>query len=92
MSDTQTYRQRHADTFYLKQDWFGPDESYLECVKTSIITTRNEHLCMFPDSDQHIIPRGSRAFKESAKVDGQFQTNYCCLKCLDDWAEQEKRG
>jgi hypothetical protein len=84
------HEQKHADDFYLAIDWFGPDESTKECMKVRVIVTRKEHRCAFADIDgaSHQIPKGTKALKESGKVDGHFGSCYSCLKCLDRWAKK----
>lgn len=66
----------------------GDRDVSIECRKVAMVTTNKEHWCAAstlvpPDYSEHNIPTGSRAWKESAKVDGQFGSCYCCLPCLD---------
>jgi hypothetical protein len=68
----------------------GKGDYSIECRKVQIVTTRKVHDCMAsyllqdnPRCKGHVIKPGSRAYKESAKVEGQFATCYSCLPCLD---------
>jgi hypothetical protein len=67
----------------------GKGDYSIECRKVKIVTTRKEHPCMasYLVSDDrmkgHAIVTHTRAYKESAKVEGQFATCYSCLPCLD---------
>jgi hypothetical protein len=61
----------------------------IECRKVLIVTVRKEQLCVAaglvpPKYEPHNISVGTRAYKESAKVDGQFGSCYSCLPCLDE--------
>ena len=74
---------------YLDFSPFAGDQDVdIQCRKVAIVTTRKEHWCAAstlvpPLYQEHNIPSGQEAWKESAKVDGQFGTCYCCLPCLD---------
>lgn len=72
----------------------GKGDCSIECRKVQIVTTRKPHPCMasyllFDDEAKkgHEITTSSRAYKESAKVEGQFATCYSCLPCLDKLME-----
>lgn len=67
----------------------GKGDYAIECRTVRIVTTRKPHPCMasYLVTDErrkgHFIEPGARAYKESAKVEGQFGTAYSCLPCLD---------
>lgn len=90
MTAIRTKTQR-ADSEYLDFNPFdeGKGDCSVECRRVKIVTTRKEHPCMAsyltPNDKKkgHAISARSRAYKESAKVDGQFATCYSCLPCLD---------
>jgi hypothetical protein len=78
-----------SDADYLTFNPFAGDRDVvIECRRVEIVTTSKEHWCAVstlvpPDYTEHNIPARSCAWKESAKVDGQFGSCYCCLPCLD---------
>jgi len=74
-----------SESEYLRMDPFYGDMDTIECRRVSIVTTRAVHRCIASDQG-HEIPMGSRAWCERAKVDGRFQSFYCCLPCLDRMA------
>ena len=88
MKDPQT--QQRPDAEYLQFNPFdeGKGDCSIECRKVLIVTIRKQQPCMAsylvpPKYKSHMIGANSRAYKESAKVDGQFGTCYSCLPCLD---------
>ena len=79
-----------SDAEYLRFNPFdeGKGDCHIECRKVQIVTIRKEQPCMAsylvpPSYDPHVISANSRAYKESAKVEGKFGTCYSCLPCLD---------
>lgn len=76
----------HPDSDYLEFDPFSEDRDVtIECRKVSIVTVRKEQPCAasWLLDGYHPIAPGTKAKKETAKVDGQFGSCYCCLPCLD---------
>lgn len=86
---TTTNPTNHPQAKYLAFNPFEGDRDVsIEYRKVEIVTTRTAHWCAAstlvpPNYNEHDVPVGSQAWKESAKVDGQFGTCYCCLPCLD---------
>lgn len=59
----------------------------IECHKVMITVIRKPQPCMAsylvpPNYKPHEVAANTRAWKESAKVDGQFGSCYSCLPCL----------
>jgi len=85
-----------AESDYLAFNPFDGDRDVsIECRKVEIVTTRKAHWCAAstlapPNYSEHNIEAGSRAWKESAKVEGRFGSCYCCLPCLDRLIEMNK--
>lgn len=85
------------DAEYLNANPFEGDECEIACRRVALVVTRQSHHCAASDltwiSDSpHEIPKGTRAWKESAKVEGKFGTCYCCLSCIDahlNWLEEQ---
>lgn len=63
----------------------GDRDVHIECRTVKIVQTGKPHDCMaaYLIDQKHVIDAGQLAWKESAKIDGQFGTGYCCLLCLD---------
>jgi hypothetical protein len=89
---------KDADAKYLNFNPFdeGKGDCSIECRKVLIITIRKPQTCiasylLLDDSKKgHVIEAGSRVYKESAKVEGQFATCYSCLPCLDELMEMNR--
>ncbi len=83
---------RYLDADYLSCDPFA-DDSDRALVKFSLPLTRKPHHCNFCHKRKR---KGTRMFCERGVIDGEFQSNYACLPCLErectmrDWAT--KRG
>ena len=76
----------HTDKEYLEFDLGAGDDfpAEVEARKTSLVVTRKEHICFgWKAGTQHLIPPGTRVFRESGKCEGHFGTNYMCLPCVD---------
>lgn len=86
---------RHSDEEYLGIDIGSHDDfpAAVKCRKTALIVTRKEHPCFGtgPSNSQHIIPMGSRVYRETGKCEGKFGSVYLCLPCADFWLEPERR-
>jgi hypothetical protein len=80
---------KRTDLEYASFNPFSEDRDVnIECRTVQVVTTRKAHWCAAstlvpPEYKEHNILAGSRAWKESAKVEGDFGTCYCCLPCLD---------
>ena len=76
---------KHTDDEYLLASPFEGDVVRLECHKVALVVTKKAHRCVFSKTfgPDHDIPTGTRAWRESAKVDGKFGSCYVCLPCLD---------
>ncbi len=87
----------YSDEIFVRYNPFQGDRDItIECRKVRIVTIRKEqpcaaaHLSYEPmDTQDHMIPAGSRAWKETAKAEGQFGSCYCCLPCLARLMDQE---
>ena len=87
----QTFPVSRSDADYLDFNPFdeGKGDDCIEYRRVQIATIRKPQTCMasylLPDESKkgHVIDVGSRVYKESAKVEGQFATCYSCLSCLD---------
>lgn len=81
----------HTDAEYLSVDLFQGDEADLKCRSVKMVTTRKEHeCCAYVTSAPCIIPAGSRARHERARVDASFWGSYyACTMCLDRTIEGE---
>lgn len=97
MNSLRSVRERgervNTDTEYLAFDpFFGDRDVRIECRKVSLVTVRKEQPCAasWLLDGYHPIAPGLRAKKETAKVDGQFGSCYCCLPCLDRLIEMNK--
>lgn len=76
-----------TDERYVEFNPFEGDRDVeIECYRVKLVTTRKAQWCslstMIGDKS-HDIAIGTRARRESAKVDGRFGTCYQCLPCLD---------
>lgn len=80
-----SYRQCHGDEKYLTFDFWGPEDCDKECMTSKLVVTRKEHTChgWSLGSSLHLIPKGTKAYKESGKVEGQFGSCFVCLECFD---------
>ena len=80
----------HTDEQYLAFDPGAGDDfpAEVECRKTALVITRKPHPCC-ASRGNHLIPRGTRAFRESGKCEGTFGTCYACLPCVDRALEPE---
>ena len=84
-----TKPSEQSESRYIEFNPFADDRDvHIECRKVALVTTRKPHWCAAsvlvpPAYKEHNIPAGQRAWKESAKVEGDFGTYYCCLPCLD---------
>lgn len=80
-----TYKPKYAEAAYLHYDPFAGDDVTIEFRKISIVTTRRPHECCVPTSKEqrHIIPAGSKVWRETGKCEGAAGSNYCCFECLD---------
>jgi len=77
-----------TDIQYLNFDPFAGDRDVrIECYKVALVTTRTPHVCsasyLLETDKGHTIDPGTKAKRETAKVDGTFGTCYQCLPCLD---------
>jgi hypothetical protein len=83
----------HTDKQYLGYDPGAGDDfpAEVECRNTSLVVTRKEHMCFGVGcGGQHVIPAGTRVYRETGKCEGKFGTVYMCLPCVDialepDW-------
>ncbi len=82
-----SYQQKRTDKEYLLFDPFtGSDRDvHIECQTWKVVTTKKDHHCAVADllGTPHQIPDGTKALRESAKVDGQFGSCWSCLECCD---------
>jgi len=82
----------HTNEQYLAFDPGAGDDfpAPVECRKTALIITRYEHTCFGARTGgQHVIPKGTRVFRETGKCEGKFGTCYMCLPCVDICLEPE---
>jgi hypothetical protein len=82
----------HTDDQYLAFDPGAGDDFpvEVECRKTSLVVTKKEHWCLGVRAGaDHMIPVGTRVFRETGKCEGQFGTCYMCLPCVDIMLEPE---
>lgn len=65
----------------------------VRCQQVKIVTTRKPHRCAAADllDKAHDIPAGALARYESAIVDGEFGSYYCCLPCLEALMVQQEQ-
>lgn len=92
--------QKRPDERYVEFNPFdeGKGDYSIEFRLVKIVTTRKEYPCMasyITSSDKkkgHTIPSGSRAYRESAKVEGQVASCYSCLPCLDELLDEMEIG
>jgi hypothetical protein len=71
---------------YISFDPYAGDESEVKCKRVAIVTTRFAQFCTFCNREH---AAGTRMRRESAKVDGVFQSNYCCLESIDNYLADE---
>jgi hypothetical protein len=82
-------KAKRTDKEYLDFNPFEGDRDVdIQGYKVRIVSTRKEHKCMagylqVNGGDSHTIPARSRAWLETAIVDGEPGSCYCCLPCLD---------
>lgn len=79
------YQQQYSDEKYLRFDFWGPEDSDKQCMSQKLVVTRKEHTChgWSVGSNGHVIPKGTKTYKESGKVEGQFGSCFVCLECFD---------
>lgn len=71
------------------EGYFGPDEEISNQV-VSVVKVRKNHECMGVEKvDDHEIPAGSTAVRETAIQQGVGRVScYVCLPCADKWVEE----
>ena len=92
---SEPYRQKRKDKVYLAYAagiFDGRDEK-IRARKESLVVLSKTQLCLCPLTMQlHTIQAGTRAFCESAVVDGTWGRFYVCLRCLDEYFDAEGIG
>lgn len=79
---------KYIDSAYLSLDPFA-DDCERSMVKFTLPVIRKPRLCNFCHKRKRT---GTRMFCERGVIDGEFQSNYACLPCLErecdmrDWA------
>lgn len=69
----------------------GGDDYQIDCQTVKIVKTRKEHQCLGvggPES-MHIMPAGTRARYDKARVDGDFGSYYVCVECIEKYMASE---
>ena len=82
-----SYQPKHPDERYLSLQPFDDRDVEKACMQSKIVKTRKEHTCCGLDTDQHQIPRGSKALYEKGLIDGEWGSFYLCLECFDRFLE-----
>lgn len=79
---------KREDAEYIAFDPYT-DECEVKCKTVKIVTTRAEHRCYCSlSAEGHVMPKGTRARFEKARIDGEFGQYYTCLACIDGWLDQ----
>jgi hypothetical protein len=81
-----------TDDVYLACSPFEDRDVVYAFYTKKIVTTRKPHPCAVGSNAllrPHVIPVGSRAVRETGKLDGEVVSCYWCFGCLD---ELEARG
>jgi hypothetical protein len=78
---------KYADSVYLEANPFGGDRDVnIRCQSERIVTTRKRQFCNLCSKTKRA---GTRMFYEHAMVDGQWESNYACLPCLEKMCVDE---
>ena len=68
------------------------DDADVRVYEYKLVKTKKEHDCCFATligNEHHMIPRGSYAMREHAIVEGQWESTYSCIDCMDKWLSEE---
>jgi len=76
-----------SDERYTSFDPYAGDESEVECKRVTIVKTRVSQFCALCN---RYHPAGTRMRCERAKVEGSWQSNYCCLESIDNYLQDER--
>lgn len=77
-----------TDADYLKYDPFDGDRDVdIRCRTAKLVKVRKPQKCHGLDQETHghEIKTGERARYETALIDGEWGSFYCCLGCMDKW-------
>lgn len=80
-----SYQQKHSDEKYLRFDFWGPEDYEKKLFSSGLVKTRKEHDCHGWDAESngHVVPKGTKVYKEQALVEGKFGSCFVCLECFD---------
>ncbi len=101
MDDTDTLDKKLAlgqvkaypDSYYLQHNPFdGDTDTIIRVRKVKLVRTRKEHFCygsyiLGMDAVEHSTRIGDQALRETAIVDNKWGSNYCCLKCIEQYLQ-----
>ena len=79
------YVPKNSDQEYTSRGWLE-DESEVEVRTVKMVTVRKPQRCALAPlrtSRNHTIQSGNRAWMEKGKINGRWQTNYVCCRCMD---------
>ena len=77
---------KYTDEQYLGFDISEGDRIDIRCRTRKLVKVRADHeCCMSGPGENHVIPKGVVALYDKAIVEGEWQTAYICIPCIDKW-------
>ena len=76
---------------YIEFDPFAGDKGGLpvRCRNVRVVKVRKPQFCGGNDQgEEHTLPPGALARRESAVVDGEWKTYHYCVDCIDRWLDE----
>ena len=68
------------------------DDTDIRQYEWKQVKTRVVHDCILAQlvgKEYHEIPKGQFAMREHAIVDGEWESTYSCMDCMDKWLTEE---
>jgi len=85
---------KHSKEIYHSYNPFmgiDKDDTDIRLCEWKMVKTRAEHDCAmgeFVGRGYHAIPKGEFAMREHAIVEGEWESTYSCLDCMDEWLKE----
>ena len=86
---------KYNKDIYLEWNPFeGDRDTDIKVYEWKMVKTRKIHDCclsLLVGDEYHEIPSGELAMREHAIVDGEWESTYSCISCMDIWLEELER-